>query len=87
LPPPPVRGGEALSAPRLSGLAIAAVVFGLVPGIGCVPAILCGHWARAEMAKDANLGGRNLALVGLILGYASLGLMLLLLTLWLSWRH
>jgi DNA-directed RNA polymerase subunit RPC12/RpoP len=93
LPPPPKGEAPApdRSPPpvpsRLSGWAIAAAVFGLVPVIGCVPAILCGHWARTQTAKDANLGGRNLALVGLVLGYAWMGLTILGLGLWFSWHH
>ena len=85
--PPPARNVEPAAPPRLSGLAIASVVFGLLPVIGCVPAILCGHWARTETTKDANLGGSNLALIGLILGYAWMGLSVLGFGLWLAWRH
>jgi hypothetical protein len=88
LPPPPTQTTEAPTAPpRLSGFAIAAIVFSLLGPVGCLPAIVCGHWARKEIAQSPNLGGRNLALIGLILGYASMGFSVLGLGLWLSWRH
>ncbi len=79
LPPPgesaPVP--TARRAPRTSGLAWAALVLSLLGPIGCVPAIICGHLARARIAKDPLLDGRGLALAGLIIGYFFLALIVL----------
>jgi hypothetical protein len=74
------------SAPKLNPLAIVSVVFALLPVIGCLPAILCGHRAQKEIAGNPLLGGRNLATLGLSLGYASLALTLVFLALWLFRR-
>jgi len=72
--------------PKLNPLSIVAVLFALLPVIGCVPAILCGHRARKEIAGNPLLCGRYLATLGLILGYASLALTLVLFVLWLFYK-
>ena len=60
-----------------SALAIASVVFGvlgwsLLPVIGGIAAILFGHMARSEIRREAGtMDGDGLAVVGLVLGYAS----------------
>jgi len=59
---------------RTSGLAIASLVFSLVGPIGSLPAIVCGHIALRKIRKEAAVKGRGLALAGLIIGYAVLGL-------------
>lgn len=73
LPPPPPAQTPPPEA-RLDTLAVVSVVFALLPLIGSVPAILCGHWALREIARSTHLTGRNLATLGLILGYTSLAL-------------
>jgi hypothetical protein len=35
----------------------------------CVPAVICGHLALSKIGKDPHLGGKGLALAGLIIGY------------------
>lgn len=68
VPPPPRTNGLAIASLALS---VASV---LVGPLGFVPGIICGHLARARIAKTAGLGGRDLALAGLIIGYVFLGL-------------
>jgi Domain of unknown function (DUF4190) len=54
-----------------NGLAVAAFVCGLaqfVVVLTFIPAIVCGHLARAQIRRTGEAGG-GLALAGLILGY------------------
>jgi len=61
---------------RTCGLAIASLVLSLLGPVCCVPAVICGHVALRKMARAPALGGRGMALAGLIIGYAGLGLFL-----------
>jgi hypothetical protein len=64
---------------RTCGLAIASLVFALALGpFGLIPAAICGHMALRKIEKDATLGGRGLALAGLIVGYSIFGLTIVL---------
>jgi hypothetical protein len=63
---------------KTSGLAIASLVFSLVGPIGCIPAVICGHLALRKIQKQAAVGGRGLALAGLIIGYVVLGFSIVL---------
>ena len=73
---------------QTSGMAIASLVLSLLTVIigpfGCIPGIICGHVARRQCHRDPRLGGQGLALAGLILGYAFLGLVLLMVLMFLS---
>lgn len=74
---------------KTSTLAIVSLVLGIlsvVLVIICVgplfgiPAIICGHIAVSRINRSAGaLSGKGLAIAGFITGYASLGLILLLL--------
>jgi hypothetical protein len=68
-----------------SGLAIASLVFSLIVPFGSIPAIVCGHIALRQIKKDTRVHGRGLALAGLIIGYAILGLFIVPLMLWVSY--
>jgi hypothetical protein len=64
---------------RTCGLAIASLIFALIFGpFGLIPAAICGHLALRKIEKDATLGGRGLALAGLIVGYSIFGLTIVL---------
>lgn len=86
-PPPPLSPpGAAISPPprpaRNSGLAVASLIcsigsFFFIP-LGFIPGIICGHMARKRMEQDPSLGGAGLAKAGLIVGYVSLGLHVLI---------
>lgn len=65
-----------LPARKNSGLAIASLVLGILSLACCsiitgLPAVVCGHIARAKIKRDPGLSGSGLALAGLILGYLS----------------
>ncbi len=83
-PPPP---GPGLQQPlqgasqRTSGLAVASLVcsigsFLFIP-FGFIPAIICGHMATKRIRREPGLGGRGLAKAGLIIGYISMSLFVL----------
>ena len=68
-----------------SSLAVVSLVFGilswcLLPFIGAIVAIICGHLARGEIrrsAPDNRIEGDGMAVAGLVLGYAQLALCIL----------
>jgi ABC-type enterochelin transport system permease subunit len=68
------------AASRTSTLAVVSLVFGilswcLLPFIGAIVAIICGHMARGEIRRapmDARMEGDGLAIAGLVLGYVHL---------------
>jgi hypothetical protein len=78
-PMPGVRPQMPSPAPqKTSGLAIASLVcsigsFLIIP-FGFIPGIICGHMAKGQMDRTPGLQGRGLAKAGLIVGYISLGL-------------
>lgn len=63
-----------------SSLAVVSLVFGilswcLLPFVGAIVAIICGHMARGEIrraAADHRMEGDGMALAGLVLGYVHL---------------
>lgn len=79
-PPPSSRTPGALpAAARTNTLAIVALVSALVlPGPGSLAAIVLGHVALDQI-RTSGEQGRGMALAGLILGYASLLLILVVL--------
>ncbi|MBC6942017.1 MAG: DUF4190 domain-containing protein [Xanthomonadales bacterium] len=71
-------------APQTSTLAIISLIFGIVcwfvlPFIGALVAIICGHLARSEIrnAAPGTLEGSGMALAGLILGWVQIALIAL----------
>lgn len=65
--------------PPTTPLAIISLVSGIlcwiiVPILGAIAAVICGHIARSEIrrAPPGTLGGDGLAIGGLILGYLHL---------------
>lgn len=63
-----------------SGLAIASMVCGIVGYCTCyfvivlaIPAVICGHLALSQIKNSPTpLGGRGMAIAGLILGYLAI---------------
>ena len=62
-----------------SALAIVSLVFGILawcvlPFVGAIVAIVCGHLARAEIRRAAagTVEGDGYAIAGLVLGYVQL---------------
>jgi len=68
------------SAPRSTcTLAVVSLCFGIaawimLPFIGAIVAIVCGHMARREIRQTVSepLAGDGMAVVGLVLGYVQL---------------
>lgn len=72
-----VSAGVPVALPT-SGLAIAALVCGILSLLSCyinglfaIPAVICGHMALKRIRPDAQplQGGRGMAIAGLICGY------------------
>lgn len=70
---------QSITQTRTSGLAIAALVLGIVSIIGgaifiapTVLAIVFGHIASSQCKKDSALGGRGMAIAGYVTGYISI---------------
>lgn len=68
-----------------SSLAVVSLVFGILswvvlPFIGAVVAIICGHMARSEIrnaSPDRRPEGDGMAVAGLVLGYTQIALCIL----------
>lgn len=71
----PGYGAYAGEAPKTSGIAVASLVMGiasfLLPVILSIPAIICGAIGMSK-TKDPRVGGRGLAIAGLVLGICSI---------------
>lgn len=67
-----------------SALAVVSLIFGIatwcmLPVVGAIVAIVCGHLARGEIRRSPGvLEGDSLAVVGLVLGYVQLAFGLIL---------
>lgn len=68
---------------QTSVLAVVSLVFGilgwnLLPFVGSVVAVICGHMARSEIRRSqCTLEGDGLAVAGLVMGYLIIGLSVL----------
>lgn len=69
---------------RTSSTAVVSLVFGILtwvmlPLIGALVAIICGHIARGEIRRAApgTLDGDGMAIAGLVLGYVHLAFLVL----------
>ena len=66
--PPPVR--------RTNGTAVAALVLGIAEfwtlGLTAVPALICGHTARAQIRRQGGEGS-GMATAGIVLGWLAVG--------------
>ena len=68
----PLRSAAPRGAGKTSGLAVASLVCSLLGGLRFIPAIICGHMAKARMRRDPSLKGGGMATWGLALGYVTL---------------
>ena len=78
---PPAETTPPPSSPVNSGLAVASMITGILSLVCCgllvIPAIICGHKARRDIAaSQGTLTGDGMALAGLIIGYALIVIML-----------
>lgn len=65
---------RAVSSAGTEQLAIWSLVMGVLSIVCCgiflsVPAVICGHMALGNINRNPALGGRGLAIAGLVLGY------------------
>lgn len=63
-------------------LAVVSLVFGiltwcLLPFVGALVAVVCGHLARSEIRRAPPQAGDGMALAGLVLGYVHLAVCVL----------
>ncbi|SDR87281.1 DUF4190 domain-containing protein [Microbacterium paraoxydans] len=67
-----------------SGLAITSLVCGIagvvlfwaiVPMLASITAVITGHMALGQIRRTPGLGGRGMAIAGLILGYVMIGVL------------
>src|SRR5882757_8886625 len=77
-PPPPPQPAVAQTVPRTPPVAIWSLILAVL-SFTCgwlftaIPAVICGHIARAKIRKsDGTLGGKGIAPAGLVLGYIAL---------------
>lgn len=80
--PLPAKYPPIANASPTSGLAIASLIFGILGFTTCtffpgIVAVICGHMAMGSThPQTGNLGGRGMAVAGLILGYICVALLL-----------
>jgi len=69
---------------KTAGLAIASLVLGIagmlmIGPLGAIPAVICGHMALSRIkSSEGELEGHGLAVAGLVMGYVSIGLMVIM---------
>ena len=62
--------------PRTNGFAVGALICGLVPFFGGIPAVIFGHVARGQIKRTGERGD-GVAVAGLVLGYLWIALWML----------
>lgn len=81
-----MTGYPAYGAPRrpTSGLAITSLICGIaglvfswavVPLLASIAAVITGHMALRQIKGDPSLGGRGMAIAGLIMGYVAIAVL------------
>jgi Domain of unknown function (DUF4190)/DUF1707 SHOCT-like domain len=79
LAPAPYQAGyyQPLDVRRTNGFAVGALVCGIVPFFGGIPAVILGHYARGQIRKTGERGD-GMAIAGLIFGYLWISLWVLI---------
>ena len=76
--PAPVPAGRQTSPLAIVSLVAGLLGWTLLPWLGSLAAVVCGHMARAEIRRSAGaMDGDGLAIAGLILGWTVIALSLL----------
>lgn len=69
-----------------SRLAVASLVLSCVSlvtlAVPAIPGVICGHIALAKCRQDSQCGGEGLAKAGIIVGYVSIVLSVLMIVVW-----
>lgn len=68
---------------RSNGLAVASLICGIaglviIPFLASVAAVITGHLGLNQTKRDSTLGGRGMAIAGLVLGYIGIAFSILL---------
>jgi hypothetical protein len=70
----PARPTSALAITSLiCGLAGIVLFWAVVPLLASIAAVITGHMALGQTKRDPGIGGRGMAIAGLILGYVVVG--------------
>ena len=62
---------------KTNGLAVGALVCGIIPFFGGIPAVILGHVARGQIKRTGERGD-GVAIAGLVLGYLWVALWVLI---------
>jgi Domain of unknown function (DUF4190)/DUF1707 SHOCT-like domain len=78
LAPAPYQAGyyQPLNIRKTNGFAVGALVCGILPVFGGIPAVILGHYARGQIRKSGERGD-GMAIAGLVFGYLWISLWLL----------
>jgi hypothetical protein len=77
--PAPYQAGyyQPLNIRKTNGFAVGALVCGIIPLFGGIPAVILGHYARSQIRKTGERGD-GMAIAGLIFGYLWISLWMLI---------
>lgn len=77
--PPQVQYQMIPAATKTSGLAIASLVLGIlwVYWLGSILAVIFAFVSLSQMKKDPRIGGRGMAIAGMVLGWIGIATLLL----------
>ena len=75
---PPSRPNSGLAVTSLvCGIAGLVLVWALIPLLASIAAVITGHLALTQIRRNPMLGGRGMAIAGLILGYAGVAFLII----------
>jgi len=85
--PAPYQAGyyQPLNIRKTNGFSVGALVCGIVPLFGGIPAVILGHYARSQIRKTGERGD-GMAIAGLIFGYLWISLWVLIILIGLANR-
>lgn len=72
-PAPRPTSGLAITS-LICGIAGVVLVWAIIPVLASIAAVITGHMALGQTRRDPGIGGRGMAIAGLILGYAMIAI-------------
>ena len=72
-PAPRPTSGLAITS-LICGIAGVVLVWAIIPVLASIAAVITGHMALGQTRRDPAVGGRGMAITGLILGYAMIAI-------------
>lgn len=73
VPAPRPTSGLAITS-LICGIAGVVLVWAIIPVLASIAAVITGHMALGQTRRDPAVGGRGMAITGLILGYAMIAI-------------